>query len=46
MYTYEENKSRAYLSEILVLALALSDEVVELRREQLGGHGGQWEEGN
>lgn len=29
-----------YLSQVLVLSLALSYEVVELRREELGGHDG------
>lgn len=37
-------KSTTYMSQVLVLALALSDEVVELRRKELGGHGGLWRE--
>lgn len=33
-----------YLSQILVFALAFSDEVVELRCKKLGGHFDLWEE--
>lgn len=32
-------KNTTYLSKVLVLALALSDEVIKLRGKELGGHG-------
>lgn len=34
-------KKTTCLSKVMVLALALRDEVIELRREELGGHGGR-----